>query len=156
MSRSRKDPEELFWRHVDKTGDGGHWLWTGALHPAGYGIWRQYSPAVTQTAHRWSWGFTRGPIPSGLVIDHICQIRACVNPDHLQVVTQRHNMELIGIRKREQTTCKRGHLWTDDNTYVSPKGTRICKTCQKLVPSHYTRNRLPQPIQLPLPYLEVA
>ena len=82
-------PEERFWPKVDKTGD--CWLWTGSITPNGYG---QFSvngrPAY---AHRWAYAHHFGPIPKGMVIDHTCHNRGCVNPAHLRAATHKQNME---------------------------------------------------------------
>lgn len=63
----------------------GCWRWTGTLTHGGYGQIARHGRNVT--AHRAMWEHLRGPIPEGLVIDHLCLNRRCVNPDHLEVVT---------------------------------------------------------------------
>lgn len=88
----------LFWTKVDKTGPGGCWLWTGALHAKGYGTWTVGRGAGRSTSvrpHRVAWHLLRGEIPDGLVIDHVCQVRNCVNPDHLDVVPHARNLSRI-------------------------------------------------------------
>ena len=65
------------------------WLWIGRLQPNGYGK-KQFN-GRTVLAHRWVWTQLFGQIPSGLVIDHTCQNRGCVNPHHLRIVTQAEN-----------------------------------------------------------------
>lgn len=69
----------------------GCWLWTGAL-VRGYG--RVGIPATRRTmpAHRYYWERVNGPVPDGLEMDHLCRVRACVNPDHLEPVTRSENM----------------------------------------------------------------
>jgi HNH endonuclease len=65
--------------------DRGCWRWTGARHPEGYGIFRENGRRFL--AHRWSYEHHVGPIPDDLQLDHLCRVRACVNPDHLEPVT---------------------------------------------------------------------
>ena len=73
------------------------WLWTATINNCGYGlIWSNRRPVC---AHRWSYEYFRGPIAHGMVIDHLCSIRACQNPDHLEVVTQKENVRRCLIQK---------------------------------------------------------
>jgi hypothetical protein len=117
-----------FWSRVDKTGE--CWLWTGSRTGAGYGnLAIQGKPFY---AHRLAYELTRGPIPDGLVIDHLCRVRHCVNPAHLDLVTGRENtrrgLRHYGVR----TVCKAGHDITDPaNVYVQPDGRRRCRVCAR-------------------------
>lgn len=85
-------------------------------------------------AHRVFYEHHVGPIPLGLTIDHLCKVTRCVNPDHLEPVTQRVNTlrgdgpSAVNARK---THCPHGHEYTPDNTYVRKAGGRICKTCSQ-------------------------
>lgn len=87
-------PNIRFWRKVVKTET--CWVWRGALDDLGYGRFSVgrtgSSPFRRQVrAHRYAWELDRGPIPEGLVIDHLCGRRSCVNPDHLEPVTIEEN-----------------------------------------------------------------
>lgn len=86
-------PEAIrFWAKVDKTSSpNGCWLWTASLDSGGYGAFRAAGGRVR--AHRFSWEQANGPIPEGLVLDHIDCVRHCVLPTHLRAVTQQINAE---------------------------------------------------------------
>lgn len=122
--------EERFFRHVNKTDT--CWLWTGYLNSKGYASFRV--GGVQHPAHRVSHELFNGPISMGLEIDHLCRVRHCVNPDHLEAVTHRENIHR-GIYP-VQTHCINGHEFTEDNTgrTANKKGPyrycRICKNAQ--------------------------
>lgn len=109
------------------------WLWTGRIGKRGYvDVW---SPIAKKTmrAHRVVYELLVGPIPDGLMLDHLCRTRHCVNPDHLEPVTVRENT-LRGFgptaQHARQTHCKRGHPFDDQNT-IHTKFGRNCRECQK-------------------------
>jgi hypothetical protein len=125
-------PEIRFWPRVDKSDPDGCWLWTGPIGSHGYGTFGIGVRLVL--THRFAYEFCVGPIPKGLVIDHLCGVRPCVRPDHLEAVTQRENV-LRGsspmAQQARQTHCKRGHPFDVENTYRSKDGHRSCKKCQQ-------------------------
>jgi hypothetical protein len=112
----------------------GCWLWTGAVGLTGYSQIKV--DGRCSTAHRVGWKLYRGPIPSGLVVDHLCRTRACVNPDHLRLVTQRINATENSVGptaiNAAKTHCKVGHQFTPDNVYLNRAGERKCRMCMKL------------------------
>jgi len=108
-------------------------VFTGNINRHGYGLIKDDS-GKDRTVHRVAYELAKGPIPDGLVIDHKCRVRSCVNPDHLEPVTQRENcLRGIGIPaiNASKTHCYRGHELSDENTYPGwrDKGERRCKTC---------------------------
>jgi hypothetical protein len=121
---------ERFWAKVDKSGD--CWQWTAALNSAGYG---KFSVGSKQQllAHRYAYELMVGPIPEGLELDHLCRVRRCVNPAHLEPVTTRENVMRGYARK---THCVHGHEYTPENTRLvhranRPGPFRLCLACRR-------------------------
>jgi hypothetical protein len=109
------------------------WLWRGQLNGSGYGR-TTYGRSHEQLAHRLAYRLWVGEIPAGYTIDHLCRNRACVNPVHLEPVTNKENIlrgEGVAARRARQTHCKRGHEFTPENTRTTAKGSRVCRTCQR-------------------------
>lgn len=90
--------DQRFWAKVDVAGADECWLWIAYIDPHGYGRFRVGSSAPAALAHRVSYEFHVGPIPEGLDIDHLCFVRACVNPAHLEAVTHTENMRRMRER----------------------------------------------------------
>ena len=86
--------------------DTGCWLWIGKTRKDGYGVLSLFGGFGY--AHRVSYELLVGPIPDGLVIDHLCRIRCCVNPDHLEPVTSRENLARSPLTWKG-TTSRRTH-----------------------------------------------
>jgi hypothetical protein len=108
------------------------WIWRWALDKDGYA--RQWNPGGSNRAHRVFYEEHVGPIPEGMVIDHLCRECACVNPDHLEPVTIRENTlrgEGLSSVNSRKTHCLRGHAYDAANTYVDPRGERACRTCKR-------------------------
>lgn len=126
----RRTSEERFWESVEPTGF--CWTWTGNLNDAGYG--RFGADGRLYLAHRYAYGLLVGPIPDGTELDHLCRTRRCVNPDHLdpvtQVVNNRRSFSWAGQNHRK-THCPQGHEYTPENTYLSRTNERHCRTCDR-------------------------
>lgn len=117
---------------LDRIGDkftvgDGCWEWTAARTEAGYGLVWNGDKLVY--AHRVLYELLVGPIPEGLVIDHLCRVRHCVRPDHMEPVTNAENIRRGGNGMK--THCLNGHEFTVANTYEPPKrpGQRYCRAC---------------------------
>lgn len=136
---------ERFWSKVTKTDT--CWLWTAYLR-RGYGKIKISNRTVL--AHRFAYEMLVGPIPDGLQLDHLCRVRNCVNPAHLEPVTSRENT-LRGATpaalNAAKTHCKNGHEYTPENTYLikptktQPNGARACRTCRRAAHSRLTVKR---------------
>lgn len=137
MSDFPPGAHDRFWRKVVKTD--GCWLWTGYRDRAGYGHTRHPGQTRGRMAfvHRIAYEFTNGPIPEGLEIDHLCRVRNCVNPAHLEAVTHRENM----LRSTAlQVECLRGHRFDEANTYLY-RGRRCCRECDRIRGAAYRERR---------------
>ena len=119
---------EIFMAGVRRSSDG-CWRWQRKIGRNGYGVFGLRS----QLAHRVSYEMFIGPIPDGLQIDHLCRVRSCVNPAHLEAVTVGENCRrrdaalAIGSHK---TQCPHGHEYTEENTRRAG-GRRFCRTCAR-------------------------
>lgn len=111
-------------------------LWDGWKDDAGYGLCKV--KGKKRRAHRVAWEKVNGPIPSGLVIDHLCRVRACVNVLHLEVVTRAVNTARgNAARAGDRTTCKQGHTWNKDNTRIRTDSGRACRICDCAASAKY-------------------
>lgn len=134
MPRTLRTAEDV-WAFVDKdASESGCWLWTGALTTSGYGQF--FYGGRKHTVHRLTYQLVKGAIAEGLTLDHLCRVRRCCNPDHLEPVTIQVNIGRAPRWKGNLTTCPAGHPYAGDNLYVRPSdGARICRRCNL----HYSR-----------------
>lgn len=110
----------------------GCWNWTASRNANGYGRLHFGASGKMQLAHRLAYELLVGPIPDGLVLDHLCRNRSCINPDHLEPVTDRVNIlrgEGWAARAARQTHCPSGHPYDEVNTYQW-RGIRYCRACR--------------------------
>lgn len=138
--------EERFWAKVDRSGE--CWNWTAATNAAGYGKLSVGGRGRTMDAHRLSFLIHFGPFDRRLFICHRCDNPRCVNPAHLYAGTAKQNSRDMVNRgrqrcpAREQTRCKYGHEFTEENTRVV-SGRRRCVACMQ----RYTEERRADHVQ---------
>lgn len=133
--------EERFWSKVDKNGPvpecrpdlGPCWIWLGAASDNGYGAFKNGDRDVG--AHRFSYELHKGPIGPGLEPDHLCRVRLCVNPSHLETVTHLENVrrgESPAMRIQRSGHCSHGHEMTLENAVAQRDGKRGCRACNRI------------------------
>ena len=131
---NQQSAKERFELNVDRSAD--CWTWRGSHFPTGYAkfMWNGRHRA----AHIFAYEQKNGPVPKGLVLDHRCRNRGCVNPSHVEPVTNQANiLRGIGVAaiNTMKTACKRGHPFTPENTIPqsgpgrNPKH-RKCRACK--------------------------
>jgi hypothetical protein len=126
-----KTPEERFWEKVHRSET--CWLWTGTRNHGGYGMFKL--DGKNRLAHRVAYEWESGEIRKGLYLDHLCHVRRCVRPSHLEPVTPQvnaHRSDSPVAMNAAKTHCMRGHEFTKENTYTPPKANqRHCRTCRR-------------------------
>lgn len=118
--------EDRLWSRVDVTPT--CWLWTGGLDGKGYGV-KVKENGREQRPHRWAYELIKGKIPDGLVLDHLCRVRHCCNPDHLEPVTAEENTQR-GVDARWIEDCPNGHAAAAFRRTL-PSGKNICVACRR-------------------------
>ena len=128
----------------------GCWLWVGNVDRGGYGTiakWKKDGRKGSRAVHKVIYEILVGDVPDGLQLDHLCEVKPCVNPQHLEPVTPRENTQR-SIRSRglnsvaatlrdsnlAKTHCPHGHPYSGENLYVRPNGVRECRECWKRKP----------------------
>lgn len=114
-------------------GANGCWLWLRSLSSDGYG-WASLDDRTSQ-AHRLVYTLIVGDVPAGLVLDHLCRVRHCVNPEHLEPVTPGENLRRSGLTPAGMTRCAKGHELSDWH------GQRRCLTCKAEYDQRWRRER---------------
>jgi hypothetical protein len=109
--------------------DGECWLSTIGMQRNGYS---SVGVGTTQKlmSHRVAYEHFHGPIPDGYEVDHLCGVRNCIRPDHIEAVTHAENIHRAVERLwRDRTTCARGHQFTSNDLMVTASGQRLCRRC---------------------------
>ncbi len=131
--------EERLARNIVKDQQTGCWNWQGGI-VCGYGS--VFHERKTKRVHRVVWQLNRGPIPTGLELDHLCRNRRCCNPDHLEPVTRSENALRSPLVRRPplKTHCPQGHEYSPENTLVRKNGGgRTCRICAR---AHGRKSRM--------------
>ncbi|WP_280332887.1 HNH endonuclease signature motif containing protein [Nocardia wallacei] len=129
--------EERIQRSIEIDADG-CWIWQLYRNGQGYG-WITVRD-VNRPAHRVAYETFVGPIPDGLELDHLCRVRACVNPAHLEPVTHAENMRrgmAPGVVARRTGVCQRGHALTGYNVMQRSDGHVQCRECHRAARRRY-------------------
>lgn len=141
MNTASKAPDNFLAKI--KVNDSGCWEWLGYISQKGYGQLSCNCRGIA--AHTFSYELFIGPVPMGLELDHLCNVKHCVNPVHLEPVTQAENMRRAGgyallaqkggrargVQLKAKTHCPQGHPYDAVNTYIN-KGARNCRICPQL------------------------
>lgn len=118
-------------RNIIPVTESGCWIWTAGT-VAGYGRMKVNGRPVL--IHRLMYERAGKHIPEGYTVDHLCRVRCCVNPDHLEAVTFKENV-LRGIGptavNRRKAKCNNGHEFNDTNTHITKTGGRVCRVCDR-------------------------
>lgn len=140
----RRPSAERFWDFVFPEPNTGCWLFAGGDNGRGYGLFA-LTRGKKSYAHRIAYESMVGPIPKGLQIDHKCNVRCCVNPDHLEPVTAAENMRRAVARgavfRAPLTHCRNGHLLGAANTTMRTKRGRTYQSCRTCARAHYKAYR---------------
>jgi HNH endonuclease len=129
MLNDPRFPDKI-WSRIHVVPQNGCWIWTGSLNPDSYGY--VYLDGKTRWLHRLFYEAFKGPIPENTEIDHLCRVRHCCNPEHLEAVPHQVNIDRGNGRKGffKRQCCIHGHPYTPETTYISPKGVRACRICR--------------------------
>lgn len=117
-------------------------VWAKQISRQGYGHF--YAQGRCIRAHKFSYVLSSGNVPAGLVIDHLCGNRACVNPFHLEAVTPRENVlrspHTAARINHDKTHCPKGHPYAGDNLMIRNSGIRECRECGRRETARYIAN----------------
>ena|SRR5215831_7523740 len=130
MARLRSDPIARLLARTEITDS--CWLWTGPTGDLGYS--RVWVDGKGRHGHRVMYEAEIGPVPDGMTLDHLCRVRNCINPAHLEVVSRAENVlrgEGLTAQNARKKRCPKGHRLSGENLYISQKGRRECRICRR-------------------------
>ena len=145
-----KSAQDRFFDSIAYEPNCGCWLWLGQMQGRGYGQFqvtasKKLGGRQLVLAHRFSYELAKGQIPIGKEIDHLCHVRLCVNPEHLEAVTHTENLYrskgTIAEKFGNATHCINGHPFDEINTYVRSNGGRSCRVCMRKRSREWQRAR---------------
>lgn len=131
-------------------GEGGCWLWNRAVDRYGYARFKANGEVL---GHRFAYLTWRGPIARNLTIDHLCRVRRCVNPEHLQCVSALENTmrgQSFVVANAAKTHCPKGHPYDEKNTFwfITARSAsereqwgRGCRICRRRQQQDYRRRK---------------
>lgn len=132
-SITQAERERRLWARLELRGT--CWVWVGPHDKAGYGRVKWHNK--NRCVHQVVWELLKGPRPLGLESDHLCRVRDCANPDHIEFVTRRENIARARMARGKdnfngaKTHCPQGHEYSETNTTIKPDGRRRCKQCHR-------------------------
>lgn len=142
LIQSRRIPVEQRLARLTLKSDSGCWIWLGGKQPSGHGKIR--IEGKTYQVHRVAFELVKGSIPKGLVLDHLCKNPSCINPDHLEPVTQRINLlrgNTFAAHNAAKTHCPKGHPYSGENLKSNARGDRICIQCRRVSDRKFNAKR---------------
>jgi hypothetical protein len=122
----KQDPWQRFLRFIEPEDAAACWRWKGSKCRDGYG--KFHDGARHMKAQNYAYREMIGPIPEGLQLDHLCRVRDCVNPYHLEPVTILENVRRGENAERNRTACPSGHPY---DKIIKTNGKRRCRTCDR-------------------------
>lgn len=137
---------DRIWNRVRKTKS--CWLWVGEVSWNGYGRLQINKRRIS--AHRYFYELLAGVVPEGMELDHLCRVKNCVNPNHLEVVTHSENVRRAWkVRIDNSPSCPNGHEYNEKNLYVAydkknGKKWRMCRKCRAINQGKYRKNKVIQ------------
>jgi len=128
--------KQIRWVEEDRGYSTPCWVWQLGQMGGGYGCEWNKARGRMVGAHIPAYERAYGPVPGGLEVDHLCHVRLCVNPTHLEAVTHAVNVARSDHKttsfNAKKTHCPKGHPYSGDNLYVEKTGQRRCRTCRAL------------------------
>jgi hypothetical protein len=128
-------------KNIEIIPETGCWIWLKSVNDAGYA--KKNLGGKYIRVGRWLYEHLNGTIGT-LVVDHLCRVRCCVNPAHLEPVTNKENI-LRGIGwsaiNHKKTHCPNGHPYDERYTYTSSDGERRCRECNRISQAKYRRSK---------------